>query len=88
MQFLVGGELMEYKEIRISDRVSIPVPIGLSPDEEAKFIINRIGFVDFEKLEAEILQAMKDNAEGKLADFQSAVEAFRAETRSTNGAKK
>jgi hypothetical protein len=42
---------MEFKNVHISDSVSVPVPIGLSKDEEASFIANRLAFVNLEDLE-------------------------------------
>ena len=57
---------MEYKYVDITDSVSIPVPIGLTPDEEANFIAGRIGFVNFEELEAQCQEAMRLFDEGKL----------------------
>ena len=44
---------MEDKFVEVSDSVSIPVPNGLTPDEEAHFIANRIAFVNFHELERE-----------------------------------
>jgi hypothetical protein len=42
----------------------------LTPDDEAQFIANRIGFVDFERLEAECREAMQLLKEGKLTNFE------------------
>ena len=49
---------MEYKNVDISASVSIPVPLGLTPDEEANFIAGRIAFANFETLEAQCLEAI------------------------------
>lgn len=78
---------MEYKFVDISDSVSIPVPKGLTPDEEANFIAGRIAFVDFAELEATCLQAMQDAKDGKLVDLRSVLDDLENEIKSENGAK-
>ena len=71
---------MDYKYVDISDSVSVPVPTGLTPDEEANFIARRIAFVDFEELEATCLQAMQDLKDGKLVDLRSVLEELENES--------
>ena len=78
---------MEYKFVEISDSVSIPVPKGLTPDEEANFIANRIAFVNFEKLEAECVQAMNDFKAGKLVDLRTVLSELEKDANSKNGQK-
>ena len=65
---------MEYKYVDISDSVSIPVPKGLTPNEEANFIAGRIAFVNFEELEAQCQEAMRLSDEGKLVTLRSVLE--------------
>lgn len=55
----------------ISDSVSIPVPKGLTPEEEGNFIAGRIAFVNFEQLEPQCLEAMQLLDEGKLVSLRS-----------------
>jgi hypothetical protein len=76
---------MEYKYVDISDSVSIPVPKGLTPDEETNFIASRIAFVNFEELEAECLQAMQDLNDGKLTDLRSVLAELEDEMKSEKG---
>ena len=78
---------MEYKYVNISDSVSVPVPKGLTPEDEANFIASRIGFVNLEELEAECRQAMKDLEDGKLVELRSVLEELENETSSENGTK-
>ena len=65
---------MEYKFVNVTDSVQVPVPIGLSPDEEANFIASRIAFVDFEKLEAECLELVQQWEAGKLIPLETVLE--------------
>jgi hypothetical protein len=57
---------MEFKEVKITESISMPVPKGLSPDEEASFIASRLAFVDLKKLEADCEEAFRLSQEGKL----------------------
>jgi len=70
---------MGYKMVPISDRVSVPVPLGLTPDEEATFIAGRIAFVDFEAIEAQCAEAMRFSDEGKTVSLQSVLDELQAE---------
>jgi hypothetical protein len=76
---------MEYKNVDISASVSIPVPLGLTPDEEANFIAGRIAFVNFEALEAQCLEALQLLDEGKLTSLRSVLEELENEMKSENG---
>ncbi len=76
---------MEYKSVSISNSVSIPVPKGLTPEAEALFIAERIGFVDFDALEAQCKQAMKDTEAGKLVDLHTVLDDLKSEMESQNG---
>jgi hypothetical protein len=90
MQTLSNVEefLMEYKYVDISDSVQMPVPLGLTPDEEANYIASRMGFVDLKALEAECCQALKDSEEGKLVDLETVLHELEQEYRTENGAGK
>ena len=76
---------MEYKYVDISDSVSIPVPKGLTPDEEANFIAGRIAFVNFEELEAQCKEAIRLSDEGKLVTLRSVLEELEKEVEPENG---
>ena len=76
---------MEYKEVRISDSVSIPVPIGLTPEEEDTYIANRIAFVNFDQLEAEFREGIRLFDEGKLVSLESVLEEIENEMELENG---
>jgi hypothetical protein len=76
---------MEYKYVDISDSVSIPVPKGLTPDEEASFIAGRIAFVNFEEVETQCVQAMQDLRDGKLVELRSVLAELEDEMQSENG---
>ena len=71
---------MEYKYVDISHSVSIPVPLGLTPDEEANFIAGRIAFVNLEELESNCREAMRLSDEGKLQTLRSVLEELENET--------
>jgi hypothetical protein len=62
---------MEYKDVPVSDTVSIPVPVGLSPDEEAQYIVSRIAFVDLKALEAECAEAFEQLKQGKMIPLRT-----------------
>ena len=64
---------MEYKHVRITDSVTMPVPIGLTPDEEAYYIASRIAFVDFEALEAECRDLLRQHEAGELIPLRNAL---------------
>ena len=76
---------MEYKYVDISPSVSVPVPVGLTPDEEANFIAGRIAFVNFEALEAQCLEAMRLFDEGKLTTLRDVLDELEQEMQSENG---
>ncbi|MBI2807603.1 MAG: hypothetical protein HYX68_21695 [Planctomycetes bacterium] len=76
---------MDYKNIPISESVSIPVPVGLTPDEEANFIAGRIAFVNFEELEAKIREALQQLDEGKLVSLRSVLEEIERESPTNDG---
>lgn len=76
---------MEYKNVDISASVSIPVPLGLTPDEEANFIAGRIAFVNFEALEAQCLEALQLLDEGKLSSFEEVLDELEREMHAENG---
>jgi hypothetical protein len=70
---------MEFKNVNVSDSVSVPVPLGLSPDEEANYIAHRIAFVNFDELEAQCAEALKSLDEGKLTPFDKVLEELERE---------
>ena len=76
---------MEYKDVRITKTVSMPVPKGLSPDEEANFIAGRLAFVDLNKLEADCEEAIRLSEEGKLFPLHEAIEELQKEMEAENG---
>ena len=76
---------MEYKDVKVTDSVSIPVPVGLTPDEEANYIANRIAFVNFEELEAQCREGMRLLDEGKLVTLQSVLDEIENEMKTENG---
>ena len=78
---------MKYKEVRITDSVTMPVPIGLTPEEEDKYILDRIAFVNFEALEEECRDALKQADEGKLVSLRSVLEELENEMKAENGTK-
>jgi hypothetical protein len=76
---------MECKYVKISESVSIPVPIGLTPDEEANFIAGRIAFVNFNELEAQCREALQLLDEGKLMPFEEVLDELEREMHAENG---
>lgn len=62
---------MEYKFVSISDSVQVPVPTGLTSDEEAKYIADKIAYVDFVRLEDECVELVKQWEDGKLISFDN-----------------
>jgi hypothetical protein len=76
---------MEYKYIGVSDSVSIPVPLGLTPDEEANFIAGRLAFVNLKELEAEYEEAMRLSEEGKLIPLREVLDELEKEMHAENG---
>lgn len=76
---------MEYKEIRISNSVSISVPMGLTPEAEANFIASRLAFVDLKALEARCEEAMRQFDEGKLIPLRDILEELEQDIHSKNG---
>jgi hypothetical protein len=76
---------MEIKNVNITDSVSVPVPLGLTPDEEATYIANRIAFVNFEELEAQCTEALQLLDEGKLVSLQSVLDEIKSELKTEDG---
>jgi hypothetical protein len=56
---------MNYKQVSVSDQVSIPVPDNLTPDEETMYIARRIAFVNLDELVAEGRHALEMEARGE-----------------------
>ena len=75
---------MDFKNVNVSDSVSVPVPLGLTPDEEANYIANRIAFVNFEELEAQCTEALKLLDEGKLTPFDKVLDELEREYADNN----
>lgn len=75
---------MEYKLVTISDTAKVCVPLGLTPDEEAIFIANRIAFVDVEKLENDCVELFEQWEAGKLISLESVLNEVEKEM-SANG---
>ena len=44
---------MEYRFVNVTKSVAVPVPKGMTPEDEATFIAGRIAFVNFEELETQ-----------------------------------
>jgi hypothetical protein len=65
---------VEYKYVKLSETVSTPVPVGLSPEDEANFIAGRMAFVDLNELEAQCEEAMRLSREGKLIPLREALD--------------
>ena len=78
---------MEYKHVKVNDSVSVPVPVGLTPDEEANYIANRIAFVNFEELESQCREGLRLFDEGKLVTLQSVLDELENEMKTENGTK-
>jgi hypothetical protein len=78
---------MDYKFVSISDSVSVRVPVGLSPDDEAMYIAKQIGFVDFDALENQFKQALKDQEEGKLVELQTVLDEIERDWKAKDGTK-
>jgi hypothetical protein len=78
---------MEFKFVSISDSVSVRVPLGLSPDDEAIFIARETGFVDFPGLEKQFEQALKDRAEGKSIDLKTVLAEIEDQWKCEDGTK-
>jgi hypothetical protein len=79
---------MKYKNVAVSDSVSIPVPEGLTREEELNFIANRLAFVDLKELEARCVEALRLSEQGKLIPLREALDEVEAELRAkTNGTK-
>lgn len=76
---------MAYKEIKITDAVSMPVPMGLTPEEEANYVAGRIAFVNFDELEAQCQEALQLLDEGKLTPFEDVLDELERESNTKNG---
>ena len=76
---------MEYKYVDISAAVSIPVPKGLTADEEANFIAGRPAFVNLKELEAEGQEALRLLEDGKLTPFEEVLDQLERESSEANG---
>ncbi len=60
---------MEFKHVNVTDSISIPVPKGLTPDEEANYLASRIAFVNFAELEAQCREGLRQLEAGELLPF-------------------
>ena len=76
---------MEYKNVGISESISIPVPKGLTQDEEANFIAGRLAFVNLKELEAECEEAVRLSEEGKLIPLREVLAELEQEMHPENG---
>jgi hypothetical protein len=76
---------MEYKNVDVSDSVSIPVPLGLTSEEEANFIAGRLAFVNLEELEARCEEGLRLMHEGKLIPLREVLEELEREMQSEGG---
>jgi len=76
---------MEYKYVDISESVSVPVPRGLTPEEEANFIAGRLAFVNLKELESECEEAIRLSEEGKLIPLREVLDELEKELQSENG---
>jgi hypothetical protein len=72
---------MEYKLVSVSGDLTVPVPVGLSAEEEAQYVASRIAFVDLERLKADSLELLKAWEEGTMVPM----EAVLAELKQTAG---
>lgn len=57
---------MQYKQVSVAGDLTVPVPLGLTAEEEAKYIANRVAFVDLEQLKTDSIEILKAWEEGKL----------------------
>lgn len=76
---------MEYKFVNVTKSVAVPVPKGMTPEDEATFIAGRIAFVNFEELETKAREAMRLLGEGKLTPFEDVLDELDQEGSQENG---
>ena len=62
---------MEYKLVSVSGDLTVPVPVGLSSEEEAQFVASRIAFVDLERLKADSLELLRAWQEGTMVPMEA-----------------
>ena len=67
----------DYKEVRVSKKVWILVPPGLTPEQEERFIAARKAAFDPQAAERDFLQAMADLKTSKLIDIQTVSDELR-----------
>lgn len=78
---------MDFKFVDVSDSVSIPVPKGLTPEEEANYIASRIAFVNLPELEKECDEAFQLWREGKTIPLETVLEELERDKASPSGKK-
>ena len=78
---------MEYKYFNLSESVSTPVPVGLTPEEEVNFVASRLAFVNLKELETECEEAIRLSEDGKLIPLRTALDELEKELHSENGKK-
>lgn len=62
---------MEYKLVSVSGDLTVPVPVGLSAEEEARYVASRIAFVDLERLKADSLELLNAWEEDRLVPMEA-----------------
>jgi hypothetical protein len=65
---------MNYKEVPVSNELTVSVPDNLSPEEEANYIAGRIAFVDLEQLAADLRNHMSLWEQGKLIPLEDVLD--------------
>jgi hypothetical protein len=65
---------VNFKQVRVSSELSIPVPDNLTPEEEATYIANRIAYVDLEHVAADIRNAINSWEEGDSIPMEDVLE--------------
>jgi hypothetical protein len=79
------GLHMQYKDVPISDSVSLPVPLGLTRDEEAQFIAARMAYVNMPQVEAECQEMLELWHAGKLIPVETVLEELAQEEPAPKG---
>jgi hypothetical protein len=61
---------MQYKQVSVAGDLTVPVPLGLTGEEEAKYIASRVAFVDLEQLKADSIEMLKAWEQGKMMPME------------------
>lgn len=62
---------MQYKQVSVAGDLTVPVPLGLTAEEEAKYVASRVAFVDLEQLKTDSIEILKAWEEGKMIPIEA-----------------